>query len=110
MEFIDGKSKGVMEMLAAKNEQIKKAFNLLEIISQDEKARMIYEARQAEIHDQVTRLESAREEGKEEGKKEGIKELAIKLLNRGIDINVIIETSGLSRQEIEVLKAESERN
>ncbi len=36
-------------MLAKKNESIKKAYNLLQIISKDEKARIIYEAREAEL-------------------------------------------------------------
>jgi len=44
-----------MEMPAQKNKDIKSAYDLLQIISRDEKARMIYEARQAEIHDQLTR-------------------------------------------------------
>ena len=71
MTFIEGKSKGVMEVLAQKNKDIKSAYDLLQIISQDEKARMIYEARQAEIHDQLTRLHSAHQKGKAEGKAEG---------------------------------------
>lgn len=45
MELLDAKSKAVMEMLSEKNEDIKKAYDLLEIISNDEKARMLYEAR-----------------------------------------------------------------
>lgn len=43
----------------------------MQIISRDEKARMIYEARQAEIHDQLTRLHSAHQKGKAEGRAEG---------------------------------------
>ncbi len=46
MEFLDAKSKGVMEMLSEKNKGIKKAYSLLQIISKDEKARILYEARQ----------------------------------------------------------------
>ena len=52
-----------MEMLSEKNEDIKKAYDLLEIISNDEKARMLYEARQAEISGQRIRLKSAEEKG-----------------------------------------------
>ncbi|MDD3880197.1 MAG: DUF4351 domain-containing protein, partial [Syntrophomonas sp.] len=63
---------GVMEMLATKNEEIKKALSILEIVSQDEKARMLYEAREAEIRDQITRIESAREEGLKEGMEKGM--------------------------------------
>ncbi|MHC6181208.1 Rpn family recombination-promoting nuclease/putative transposase [Clostridium sp. JNZ X4-2] len=45
MEFLDAKSKGVIEVLAGKNKNIKKAYGLLQIISRDEKARMLYEAK-----------------------------------------------------------------
>ncbi|ODA40451.1 Branched-chain amino acid transport ATP-binding protein LivG [Desulfosporosinus sp. BG] len=41
MEFLDAKSKGVIEMLAEKNKDIKKAYDLLQIISKDEKARIL---------------------------------------------------------------------
>ena len=71
MEFLDAKSKGVMEMLAEKNKDIKKAYNLLQIISKDEKARMLYEAREAELRDQLTRLKVAEDKGRAEGKIEG---------------------------------------
>ena len=61
-------------MLAEKNRDIKKAYDLLQIISKDEKARMLYEAEQAEISDQLTRIKSAEKKGKEEGIREGIRE------------------------------------
>jgi predicted transposase/invertase (TIGR01784 family) len=115
MTFIDGKSKGVMEVLAKKNKDIKSAYDLLQIISHDEKARMIYEARQAEIHDQLTRLHSAhqkgkaegRAEGKAEGKTEGLKKAKVNfarlMLSEGEAIAKIIKYTGLSREEIEKL-------
>lgn len=64
MEFLDAKSKGVIEMLTEKNQDIKKAYDLLQIISKDEKARMLYEAREAELRDQLTRMESAENKGR----------------------------------------------
>ncbi len=71
MHFISGKSREVMEMLAAKNIDIGNAFNVLEIMSREENKRMAYEARQAELMDQRTRMMEAREEGREEGLIEG---------------------------------------
>ena len=71
MEFLDAKSKGVIEMLAEKNKDIKKAYDLLKIISKDEKARMLYEAREAELRDQLTRMKSAENKGRVEGREEG---------------------------------------
>ena len=74
MEFLDARSKGVIEMLAEKNKDIKKAYDLLQIISKDEKARMLYDAREAELRDQLTRIETAENKGKAEGKAEGMAE------------------------------------
>ena len=68
MEFLDAKSKGVIEMLAEKNQDIKKAYDLLQIISKDEKARMLYDAREAELRDQLTRMKSEKNKGRAEGK------------------------------------------
>ena len=52
--------------------------------------------------------EEGREEGREEGKAEGIKEqnitIAKKMLEQNIDIETIIEVTGLAREEIEKLK------
>ena len=120
MTFINGKSKGVMEVLAQKNKDIKNAYDLLQIISQDEKAKMIYEARQAEIHDQLTRLYSAHQkgkaegraegkiegkaEGRTEGKAEGLEEAKVNfarlMLSEGEDIARIVKYTGLSSEEI----------
>ncbi|ADL52034.1 Rpn family recombination-promoting nuclease/putative transposase [Clostridium cellulovorans] len=100
MEFLDGKSKGVMEMLAEKNESIKKAYNLLKIISKDEKARMIYEAREAELRDQLTRIRSA----EEKGANEKALRVAEKMIKRGDSINDIIELTELSKEKILELK------
>ncbi len=57
-------------MLAAKNIDIGNAFNVLEIMSREENKRMAYEARQAELMDQRTRMMEAREEGREEERME----------------------------------------
>ncbi len=88
-------------------EAIKNADDLLQIISQVEKARMVYEARQAEIHDQLTRLHSAHQKGKAEGKAEDLDEAKVNfarpMLSKGEDIVKIAKYTGLSREEIENL-------
>lgn len=66
LEFIDAESKESMEMLAERNENIKIAYEILQRVSKSKEARMAYEARQAEIMDQLTREKSAKEQGKEE--------------------------------------------
>jgi len=97
MEFIAAKSKEMMELLAHKNGDINKAYNLLKVMSNDEKARMAYEAREAEIHDQMTRIKTAREEGREEGREEEKIKTAKKLLAKGFDIDLIIEMTELDK-------------
>jgi len=120
MTFIDGQSKGVLEVPTQKNKDIKNAYDLLRIISQDEKARMIYEARQKEIHDQLTRIKSAKDEGRaegreegreegrvegrEEGRAEGMAEVAQKLLKMDMNIEKIVEITGLTPSEIAKIK------
>ncbi|WP_329604002.1 Rpn family recombination-promoting nuclease/putative transposase [Clostridium hydrogenum] len=107
MEFIGTESKGVMEMLAAKNKEIKKAYNELQIISKDEKARMAYEAREAEIHDQKTKIKTAREEGMKEGIKRGIKEGKIDIARNLLDVlddETIALKTGFSIEEIKKLR------
>nr|WP_302596855.1 PD-(D/E)XK nuclease family transposase [uncultured Cellulosilyticum sp.] len=53
IDFLNAKTKGEMEMLAAHDASIKKAYDILEVASKAEKARMAYEARQAEIMEQM---------------------------------------------------------
>lgn len=111
MEFIGTKSKEVMEMLATKNKEIKKAYNELQVISKDEKARMAYEARDMEIHDQKTRIKSAREkgikEGMEKGMEKGVKKGKIDVARNLLDIlddETIALKTGLSIEEIKKLR------
>ena len=80
MEFLDAKSKGVIEMLADKNQDIKKAYDILQIISKDKKARMLYDAREAELRDQLSRMETAENKGRVKGKAEGKAEVICQYL------------------------------
>ncbi|WP_242832522.1 PD-(D/E)XK nuclease family transposase [Desulfosporosinus orientis] len=95
MEFLDAKSKGVIEMLAEKNKDIKKAYDLLKIISKDEKARMLYEAREAELRDQLTRMKSAENKGREEGEAEGKLLMAQDAICRYLAARLGAESQGL---------------
>ena len=100
MEFLDAKSKGVIEMLAEKNKDIKKAYDLLQIISKDEKARMLYDAREADLRDQLTRIKSAENKGRVEGKAE----VAKNLLDMGFEISKVAQATGLSEEEVKRLQ------
>ena len=87
-------------MLAEKNKDIKKAYDLLKIISKDEKAKMLYEARQAEISDELTRLKSA----EEKGSTEKALRVAEKMLRRGDSIEDIVDITELSKEKVIELK------
>jgi predicted transposase/invertase (TIGR01784 family) len=100
MEFLDAKTKGVMEMLAKKNKDIKKAYDLLQIISKDEKARMLYEARQAEISDQLTRIKSAEDRGANENAIEN----ATNFIRLGVSEEIVAKGTGLPIEKVLELK------
>jgi predicted transposase/invertase (TIGR01784 family) len=100
MEFLDAKTKGVMEMLAKKNKDIKKAYDLLQIISKDGKARMLYEARQAEISDQLTRIKSAEDRGANENAIEN----ATNFIRLGVSEEIVAKGTGLPIEKVLELK------
>ena len=87
---------------------IKKAQENLENISKDEHERYLAELREKYIRDQVAVQEYGYIKGKEEGKEEGIEEgkkigkieIAKKMLENGIDYEVIFATTGLKEEEI----------
>ena len=96
MEFLDAKSKGVIEMLAEKNKDIKKAYHLLQIISKDEQARMLYESKQAEISDQLTRIKSAEEKG--------VLRVVENLLKMGLNVEQISIAAEISVERVLEIK------
>jgi hypothetical protein len=55
-------------MLAAKNPMIEEAYCKLQVMSEDEANRMIYEARLKAQRDEYSRLQGARNEGREESR------------------------------------------
>lgn len=99
---------------------IKKAMTTLEFLSQDREARLRYEERQKFLHDEASAMEWALDKGIEQGIKQGIEkgkqlgleegerkkalEVAKGLLKAGIGVEVIIETTGLTKEEILALK------
>ena len=81
------------------NKQIKKAQEELEYLTGDEAERRIAELREKAIRDEKANLRGAREEGKEKG----IKETAKRLKEMKIDIESIVDATGLTKEEIEKL-------
>ena len=98
------------------NEDVKKAKKVLDELSQDEHERHLAELHEKYIMDQKAveaagydkglengmkqGLEQGIKQGIEQGLEQGIKQTAKKLKDKGIDINIIHETTGLSIDEI----------
>ncbi len=114
----------MMERCRKEEGEIKEAIEQLEEMSADEKEREIYEQREKGRLIYNTEMNEARRKGLEEGKKLGEKigekrgekigekngkkektvEIAKKLLEKNIDIEIIIETTGITKEELETLK------
>ena len=107
-------SEAVREM-AQYDEEIKEAVEKLEEISSDEQKIRIAELREKYILDQNTNISGAEERGRKEGERIGQergekigiekekREIAKELLNKNIDIQIIIDVTGLTKEEIEKL-------
>ena len=98
----------MMEKCKKEEGEIKDAIEQLEEMSADEKEREIYEQREKSRLIYNTEMNAARRKGLEEGKRLGEKnekkEIAKKLLEKNIDIEVIIETTGITKEELESLR------
>lgn len=103
LEFINAESKGVMKMLAKKNDKINRAYKILEAASRDEKKRLAYEAREAALMDESTRIDEAYEKGIQEGDTKRALKVALKLIDNGADIEF---ASKISELPIDVIEAE----
>ncbi len=71
-------------------------YDLLQVVRRDEKARMLYEARRAEISYQFTRIKSAEEKGMNIGR---IK-VAENFLKMGLTIEQVVKGSELSMEKV----------
>ncbi len=121
--FLKGVQKERWGELSMNEPTLRKAMDTLEFLSQDREARQLYEMRQKALHDEVSMILGAKEEGRaqgraegraegkeegrEEGKEEGSRERALSvaknLLSMGLSTEMIMQATGLTRQEIEKL-------
>lgn len=98
-KFINAEKKEEFDMLSNRNEYIDSAYDHLKIISQDEKKRAEYEAREKAIrdHDQMMW------ESREAGRKEQAIYTAEELIKSGVATNIIAKSTGLSYSEVKEL-------
>ena len=89
------------------NEKIRDVDAIAKKILEDEELMNAIDRMEMAMVDEKLKLEFAYENGEksgiEKGQKENSKEIAKNLLNKGIDINTIIEVTKLSKEEIEKL-------
>ena len=95
------------ELRMIENEKVKKAEEELEYLSGDEAERRIAYLRETAEIDRKFAMTAARDQGREEGRSEGrakgMADVAKKMLEKNMDISLIIEVTGLTKEEIEKL-------
>lgn len=110
VSFIKADSKEVLESMAKVNPNIDKAVNVLTTMSQDKKARAEYLSREMALHDEATKIEEAMEEGRAEGRAEGEEQAKIEtaksLLKLGVDMDIVIKSTNLTKEKLIELEKE----
>ena len=112
--------------MAGTSEYIEEAYRELERMSADERARLEYEARQKAIrdHDAImssaweTGMEKGLQEGREQGMKQGMQQglqqgirqerqdIVFRMLEKGMDPEMIADLTGMNIEEIQKLEEE----
>ena len=92
-----------LEMAKKENKEIKKAMDIIDEMSMDEKEWELYMSRKFAIMDYNTGIREAKEEGMEEGREKEKIEIAKKLLGKNMPIKEIEEITGLTKEEIRKL-------
>ena len=101
--FLDNpESKEVLEFMKD-NENIKQAKEKLVTMSEDETIRRLAELREKALLDEREAEYTGYCKGKEEGHSDEKKEIAKKMKEEGLEIDMIIKITNLSREEIEKL-------
>ena len=90
-------------VLGMESDGIKKAKKVLEEISEDERERRLTELREKYIMDQQAIHDHGYDKGVEAGSRKKQLEIAKKLKEKGIDLAIIAEVAGLTKEEIEKL-------
>jgi predicted transposase/invertase (TIGR01784 family) len=92
LRFLKAETEEEFKMIAAKNPIINEAYSKLQVMSEDEANRMIYEARLKAQRDDYSRMQGARREGREE--------IILQMAKHGMGIRDIAAIANLSEQEV----------
>ncbi|SFQ86656.1 hypothetical protein [Priestia endophytica] len=98
----------VVEEIAVKEDEVlKNTTNKIDESqrsSRNPEALLAYELRRKAILDEKSALKRAESRGREKGRKEVIRDIALGLIQKGIDKKTISEIVGLSQEEIDKLR------
>jgi predicted transposase/invertase (TIGR01784 family) len=112
LRFLKAETEEEFKMVAEKNPMIQEAYCKLQVMSEDEANRIIYEARLKAQRDDYSRmngahqkglhegLEKGLEKGREEGREEGQKEIILRMVEHGMTNKDIADVTHLSEQQI----------
>ncbi len=96
--------------------ELKKAMDALEFLSQDEKLRMAYEARQKFLRDQASMMEAAKnaeiygfKSGLEQGVRKGVEDTARRMLRKGMLPADVADATELPLERVQQLNAEDQQ-
>ncbi len=95
------------EAILMQDKDIRKAYKDLEGLAADKDIKRYYEIREDAARDYRSGIKNAREEGRTEGREEGRQEkirLVKKMLEIGLDEDLIKETAELTQAELDVIK------
>ena len=90
--FMSAESMNEMKAVAKEDPAILEAYTIIEEVALNKKERMLYEARQTFLRDQLA--------NKEEGREEEKRKIAKKMLSEGIDIETICKVTGLQPSDL----------
>lgn len=110
-QFINAERKEEFDMLSSQNPYIDSAYQRLQVISQDKRMRMEYDARQKAILDHNQMIKEADERGEKRGRAKGREEgieigqikLAKALIARGVEKELIAAAADLTLEQLESL-------
>ena len=103
LAFLDNPYTERVEEIMKENEEVKKAQTVLYEMSEDEKLQRYAELREKWERDELSARHYYKETGYNEGKAEKQAEIAKKMKDENIDLDMIIKLTGLTKEEIEKL-------
>ncbi|MDR1306826.1 MAG: Rpn family recombination-promoting nuclease/putative transposase [Treponema sp.] len=104
LRFLKAETEEEFKRVSEKNPLIHEAYCKLQVMSEDEANRMIYEARLKAQRDDYSRMNGALQrglqKGREEGRQEGQKEIILRMAEHGMPAKDIAAVTQVSEQHI----------